>query len=227
MAAGVYNAETSGSASPDHPLIRNFSADDGGVYDHPLTATDTPTPAPAAQEVGAALPPGAPPPLRDRPFELIIDKIGVDAPVVTYGLDANDVPEVPYDAQDVAWYNFSAQPGTGGNAVFAGHVTWSGRAVFYYLDQLSPGDNVTLRGTDGTTLNYTISDVFLVDPQDPNSVSVMGPSSTDEITIITCGGQPYYVGGFFRYDYTRRLVVRGRLASVNVVAQVQPEPAGG
>jgi LPXTG-site transpeptidase (sortase) family protein len=141
-------------------------------------------------------------------------KIGVDAPVVTYGLDANMVPEVPYNGSDVAWYNFSAKPGTGSNAVFAGHVTWSGRAVFYNLDQMAPGDDIYLEGTDGTKVFYKVSEVFLVDQNDANALSVMGPTETDMMTVITCGGAPYYVGGIAAYDYTHRLVVRAALTGI-------------
>ena len=48
---------------------------------------------------------------------MIIERIGVNAPLAAYGLDANAVPIVPTgpDASYVvAWYDFSAQPGTGG-----------------------------------------------------------------------------------------------------------------
>ena len=69
---------------------------------------------------------------------MVIDSIGVNAPVVPEGLTADDVPIMPLNAYDVAWYTFTAQPGTGGNAVFAGHVTWNGLAVFYYLNEVSP-----------------------------------------------------------------------------------------
>src|SRR3546814_7056233 len=44
------------------------------------------------------------------------DLLGVNAPVDTYGLDANAVPQVPTGSnarEVVAWYNFSARPGAG------------------------------------------------------------------------------------------------------------------
>ncbi len=120
----------------------------------------TPTPAPS-------------PPLGDAGYQLVIDKLGVNAPVSMFGIDDKLVPEVPYTATDVAWYDFSARPGTGGNAVFAGHVTWNGPAVFYDLDKLEKGDEVRLQGYDGTKVVYRVSSVFQVDPDDPESVKVM------------------------------------------------------
>lgn len=211
------------AASPQRHLVISSTEDPGGVYDRPLNVTATPSPTPSPAPVAAIAPA---PPLRDVPYRLVIDKIGVNAPVATYGLDAKQVPEVPSNGRDVAWYDFSAQPGTGSNAVFAGHVTWSGRGVFYHLDELKPGDAITLLADNGSKkLTYTVKDVFLVDPSDPNSVSVMGPTPGQDVaTLITCGGDPYYVGGVARYDYTHRLIVRAALTDVFTA---EPAPAGG
>jgi LPXTG-site transpeptidase (sortase) family protein len=178
----------------------------------PITAALTPTPVPT-------------PPLGDNPYTMVIDKIGVDAPVEAFGLDANQVPEVPTGpgqapGQIVAWYNFSAKPGTGSNAVFAGHVTWNGAAVFYHLTSVAVGDEIKLEGQDGSVLTYKISDIFDVDPSDPNSIQVMAASSTDEITIITCDGTTTHVGGTFGVEYNKRLVIRAGLQQVTPGAAV-------
>jgi LPXTG-site transpeptidase (sortase) family protein len=226
LSLGVYEMTSDGTprkAAAQVPLI-SFSNDPGAIYDRPLRATPTPTPAPTAVPVAG---PAVPPPLRDSPYRLIIQKIGVDAPVVTYGLDAEQVPEVPYNKYDVAWYDFSAKPGTGGNAVFAGHVTWDGQAVFYSLDQLAAGDDVFLEATDGTKVYYKVTEVFLIDPTDPNSLAVMGPSGADTMTIITCGGAPFYIGGVFRYDYSHRLIVRAALTGVELVTASEDPSTGG
>ena len=145
LAIGGVRALQPGDEVPTHPLVLSGYDDPGGVYDRPLNIVATPTPAPMPVEV--AIP--AAPPLRDIPYRLIIDKIGVNAPVGTYGLGADQIPDVPSNGQEVAWYDFSSQPGTGSNAVFAGHVTWSGRGVFYHLDDLAAGDQVTLVANNG------------------------------------------------------------------------------
>jgi LPXTG-site transpeptidase (sortase) family protein len=200
-----------------HRVIRSFPNEVGGVYDRPVPATSSPTPTTAAtpEPVVIAEPPPAPPPpaqaARSIPYRLIINRIGVNAPVGVYGLDAKQIPQVPLNGHEVAWYNFSSEPGRGGNAVFAGHVTWNGHAVFYYLDDLDPGDKIAVQRQDGSSITYTVQDVFLVDADDPASVSVMHQTSTDTLTLITCGGASYYVGGVFRYDYTHRLIVRAAL----------------
>ena len=201
---GLYQTIDSGDDSgPEVPVIDVGNLPTPVVTPTPVSATPTPVPTP---------------PLGDAPFTMIIDKLGVNAPVQPYGLDQNAVPEVPVDANAarvVAWYNFSARPGTGSNAVFAGHVTWNGQAVFFNLKSMTPGDEVRLKGEDGTLLVYRVTDVFQVDPNDADSLNVMKATPTDVLTIITCDGaysdtnDPVFGG-----EYNRRLVIRASLESV-------------
>ncbi len=200
-------------------LASEHRTDPGGVYDRPFGTLPAADPTPPL----LAAPPPAQPPFRDAAYRIIIQSIGVNAGVFTYGLDADQIPEVPLNASDVAWYDFSAQPGTGSNAVFAGHVTWGGQAVFYDLDDLRVGDTINLRSDDGTELAYVVSDSFLVDPNDPNALGVMAPTDSDVITLITCGGSFYYTGDpVFNGDYTHRRIVRATFSG-----QSQPPAAGG
>ncbi len=180
----------------------------------PAVVDITPSPTPQETTPEPTATPVPAPPLGDQPYRLVISKLGVDAPVRAFGLDANAVPEVPIgdDAPSVvAWYNFSARPGVGSNAVFAGHVTWNGPAVFYNLTTMAPGDEIRLVSEDGKELVYNVSDVFSVDPADPESLSVMRATPDDVITIITCDGaftdtnDPVYGG-----EYADRLVVRAQ-----------------
>lgn len=213
LAYGAYDMMNgdSGHKPGSGITVLNFTDFTGTIYDRPVPVTPSPTASPAPA-LAAAPPPPAP--LRDSPYRIRMPKVGVDAQVVTYGLDAKSVPEVPTNGAEVAWYNFSARPGTGSNAVFAGHVTWNGHAVFWDLDRMAPGDDIYLEGTDGTKVSYKVSEVFLVDANDPNSLSVMGPTPSDTMTVITCGGDYFYVGGVAQYDYTHRLIVRATLTGI-------------
>jgi LPXTG-site transpeptidase (sortase) family protein len=161
---------------------------------------------------------------------MVIDSIGVDAPVETYGLDLNAIPTVPTGpdaAEVVAWYDFSGEPGTGDNAVFSGHVTWFGRAVFWDLKKLQMGDTIRLMGEDGAELVYAVSDSFLVDPADPASVRVMDHATDDIITLITCDGDFVDTGDpVFGGDYTDRRVIRAGLVSVTTPGAPDGGPYG-
>lgn len=222
LIVGLTSLGGGGGAPPKGPPVVDL-----GVDSSFLRATHSPTVVPSP--TGPTPTPA--PPLGDSPYRIIIEKIGVEAPVDTYGLDENAVPEVPTGddaAQVVAWYNFSARPGTGSNAVFAGHVTWFGPAVFYSLTSVAPGDIIKLRNDEGTELVYKVTSVFSVDPNDPDSLKVMHGTDKDVITIITCDGaftdtnDPVFGG-----EYSSRLVVRGELANVNVAGAAQPPSAGG
>ncbi len=199
-------------ARPDHDQAEVQAVSTGAE------STTRPTPSPSPSPT----PSPAPTPFFEaKPFRIAIDKLGVDAPVVTEGLDANQVPVVPLNSYEVAWYDFSAAPGTPGNAVFAGHKTWAGQAVFYNLDQLQPGDVIRLTADDGSELAYTVTDSFTVREDDPNAVSVMSPTDTPVMTIITCDGTRYYTGDpVYGHDYTERRVVRA------VPSSMTPPPAG-
>ena len=82
---------------------------------------------------------------------IVIPNAKVDAPLVTLGIDANGVMESTKNATDVAWYNFSARPGTAGNAVFSGHVDYHdvGEAVFWNLRDLHPTTSSKSSSTTG------------------------------------------------------------------------------
>jgi LPXTG-site transpeptidase (sortase) family protein len=207
LIGGFTLLDSGDAAPPEGPAAIDLGEIDINKLERTVAATATPAPV------------AAPAPLGDQPYRVVIEKIGVNAPVDTYGLDNKQVPEVPTGSnanQIVAWYNFSSRPGAGSNAVFAGHVTWNGPAVFYKLAEVAQGDQIKLQSTDGTELVYNVSSVFAVDPTDPDSLKVMQATDRDTVTLITCSGtysdtnDPIFGG-----EYDRRLIVRGELAAVN------------
>ena len=174
--------------------------------------------------IGTATTSVSAPPASSAPVaRLIIEKIGVDAPVITLGVDENAVPEVPDNPNDVAWYNWSALPGHGSNAVFAGHFDWTVNGqpvigVFYSLADLSLGDVIEVKLADGTDYKYRVIGNLAIADGDPQAMQVMAATPSDMITLITCGGvwtpdPSNPLGG----DYDHRQVVRAEL--------IQEEPA--
>jgi len=146
-------------------------------------------------------------PVSNAPLaRLVIPKIGVDAPVVTLGVDSQGVMQSPKSAFEVGWYDFTAQPGTGGNAVFSGHVDFAsvGAAVFWNLRQLGPGDLVEVRLADGTAYQYLVVSSTSYPGDDAPVADIVGPTGKDTVTLITC------TGTFNREvrQYSHRLVVR-------------------
>ena len=164
------------------------------------------------------------------PFHLVIESLGIYAPIVELGMDGDGVPQVPINGQDVAWYDFSAKPGEGSNTVLAGHINWArSPAVFFDLGDLQPGEVLRLirdevdegEGDGGDELVYEVIDNFSVDPTDPESLKVMAPTEEDTITLITCGGTwildpSEELGG----SYDERTIIQARLvrSSLEVLA---------
>jgi LPXTG-site transpeptidase (sortase) family protein len=114
-----------------------------------------------------------------------------------------DVPDGP---EDVAWYNFTARPGMGGNAVISGHLDYHnyGAAVFWRLKELREGDMVEVRLADGSVLRYRVSLKLSYDARTAPVPEIVGPTSKEVVTLITCGGT--FDSG--SRDYSNRLVVR-------------------
>jgi len=175
---------------------------------------------PVSPEMARAISYLVPPVQPSADFRLVIDSLGVDALVVELGLDPRDVPQVPNDGEKVAWYKFTARPGTGDNAVLSGHVSWAGDpGVFADLDELDEGDVIRLRWRDGEESVYEVSANLLVDTDDPDLLRVMAPTAEDTITLITCGGTwktdlDNPLGG----DFTDRVVVQARLVEPSAAA---------
>ena len=123
------------------------------------------------------------------PTRLVIDAIGVDASIITLGMNSALVPEVPSTSAEVAWYDFSAKPGAGSNVVLSGHITWDrATAVFWELGELEEGDLIYLATDAGDQLVYEVTANLLVDPGEPESVRLIYPTDTEMLTLITCGG---------------------------------------
>ena len=186
--AGVIGGSTTG----------NSDLNTTTTFGEPIkSATPGPTPTPVPQ-----LPPGDSAPV-DR---LIVDRAGIDARVVVKGIDSDGIMETPDNAFDTAWYDFSAHPGFGGNAVFSGHVDYIhvGQAVFWNLQYLEPGDLIQVRLTDGMVYKYAVSSKLLYESDDAPVQEIVGPTPKESVTLITCGGT--FSSATHQYD--KRLVVR-------------------
>jgi LPXTG-site transpeptidase (sortase) family protein len=173
----------------------------------PTPAAETPTEPPAAPAASASGSGGRPavPPATARVMRLRIPALSVDAPVQAMGLDASGAMEVPYNPATVAWYGFTAMPGSSGNAVMSGHVDWLGaRAVFYGIRSLKAGDLIEVTTSEGS-LRYSVERTYLVRPEEADVGEIVGQRRGPEtLTLITCGGT------FDRStrDYDHRVIVR-------------------
>ena len=149
-----------------------------------------PVPAHLRDLVAAVTPMPVPTPGPEHAQRIIIPAIGVDAPVVLAPLPPNDWEHLKKGA---AHYVATANPGERGNAVIAAHNDIYGE-IFRYLPDLKVGDEVEIQ-TQSKSFTYIVQQTRIVEPTE---VSVMDPTSTPVLTLISC--YPY------RID-THRIVV--------------------
>ncbi|MHB8618623.1 MAG: class F sortase [Chloroflexota bacterium] len=145
------------------------------------------------------LPPGS---------RLRIPEIGVDAPMVTLGVDANGAMQVPPNGSDVGWYSFSTVPGADGNAVISGHLntTTSYVAVFTRLKQLKIGDPMSILVGGKAVAFRVFWTKAWTDAAAPLPL-ILGNAPSPTLTLITCAGTFNRQTG----NYSQRLVVRAKL----------------
>jgi LPXTG-site transpeptidase (sortase) family protein len=145
------------------------------------------------------------------PVRVVIGGIGVDAPLTVRGVDENGDMEVPSDPEDVAWYDFSARPGEGGNVVLSGHVDYRGYgpAVLARLDELERGDMVELHAADGSIFRYGVTVTVSYEAESAPAEQIVGPTARETVTLITCGGRFDQAAG----QYSHRLIVRAERLS--------------
>ena len=119
-----------------------------------------------------------------------IPRIRLEAPVLP-GTDDRTLDRGVGHIED------TAEPGTDGNSGLAGHRD----GFFRGLKDISTGDAIELETLHGTEI-YRVERTWVVDPED---ISVLDPTSTRTLTLVTC--YPfYYVGAA-----PRRFIVRAVL----------------
>lgn len=152
---------------------------------------------------------------------LRIPSISVNAPLSYRAVTGSVMPE-PSGPTDIAYYDMSKFPGTGGvpgsggNAIFGGHVDllrkipyagnveYEGPAVFWSLDKLGPGDAIEV-DYKGTTYKYKVTAVNDFDADTADWSDVWSSKvKKDTITLFTCGG----TFNTQTHEYSHRLVVR-------------------
>jgi LPXTG-site transpeptidase (sortase) family protein len=167
---------------------------------------ELPTPGPSPTP-SSKFPPGVDAPIA----RLRIPSVEIDAPVVVRGVDTQGVMQAPDNAFDTAWYDFTARPGFDGNAVFSGHVDYIrvGKAVFWNLKDLEPGDQIEVQMEDGTVYTYAVSFLKQYDSATAPVNDIVGPTSDQTVTLITCSG----TFNSSTHQYDKRLVVRAERIS--------------
>ncbi len=117
---------------------------------------------------------------------------------------------VPDDNYKVGWYKNSPTPGEAGPAIVLGHVdSYTGPAIFFYLGQLKPGDDIFITREDGSEAHFEVTLLERYEQDQFPSQKVYGNINYAGLRLITCSGT--YKQGVGRY--THNLVVYAKLVS--------------
>ena len=135
--------------------------------------------------------PGVKPLARSAPVKIRIPGIGVDAPVMKVGRDADGTVQVPPLAEHnlTGWYQYGPSPGQRGPAVILGHVdSTTGISVFYYLKNMHAGNKVYVTLADGKVAAFAVDGLQKVAKDAFPTASVYGKAGYPSLRLITCGG---------------------------------------
>ncbi|HUG07970.1 MAG TPA: class F sortase [Acidimicrobiia bacterium] len=154
-----------------------------------------------------------------EPERLIIDVLGIDAPIGQYGVAANGQMDVPDNVTEVGWYKFGPRPGDPGSAVLASHVdlAGAGRGLFHDLDELVVDDEVAVSYSDGATHSFRVIATATYLKTELPLDAIFSRQGDPVLTLVTCGG------GFSRStgSYDSNVVVY----AVPVDGRADPRPA--
>jgi LPXTG-site transpeptidase (sortase) family protein len=170
----------------------------GGIAGLMLTRHPTPAMRPAAARVAALPAPTGPivaPPQSTAakpvaaPVSLTIPLIGVQTQLITLALASDGELQVPSSTSVAGWYTGSPRPGAIGSSIIVGHIdSTTGPGVFYRLHELTRGDKVYVKRTDGTLIEFRVTSVQTYLKDKFPTQDVYGAVPDAELRLITCGG---------------------------------------
>jgi sortase (surface protein transpeptidase) len=135
--------------------------------------------------------PRARPLTRSVPVSIRIPAIGVSAPVMKVGMNADGTVQVPPvdNHNQTGWYGDGPAPGQKGPAVILGHVdSVTGISVFYYLKDLRAGNRIYVTLADGKVTAFAVDGVQKVAKDAFPTAAVYGRAGYPSLRLITCGG---------------------------------------
>jgi sortase (surface protein transpeptidase) len=127
----------------------------------------------------------------DLPRYIKIPKLGVDARVLSVGVNSKGEINTPNNINDTAWYNESSKPGEDGAMLIDGHISsWTANGVFYNLKELAPGDLIQIIRGDNTFFTYKVVKTVVYPANNVDMQSALKPvvPGTPGLNLISCYG---------------------------------------
>ena len=124
------------------------------------------------------------------PKRITIASLGVDADIVSVGLETDGSMEIP-GATEAGWYHYGPRPGdAAGSAVLAGHVDHLKQpGVFILLRRIKLGSPIEVVDADGSSHRFVVTERFQIDKDELPAWELFRTEGAPVLTLITCGGK--------------------------------------
>lgn len=134
------------------------------------------------------------------PQRLVVESLGIDAPMVATTVDAEGALMPPEDPAQLGWWR-GVRPSEGsGSVLVAGHLDSRryGQGLLALIVQLAPGDRAVVTGADGEKATYVVRGVQTFPKEALPAGALFGTDGPERLVLVTCGGT--YDGGHGGWD---------------------------
>lgn len=120
-----------------------------------------------------------------RPLRISIPDALVHATVEHRTITSDGQLQPPSSPWTVGWYLETGHLGAG-NAVMVGTKDWweVGPSVFWFLDDLLPGDPIEVQGDDGALYRYAVTSVTTYERTDPAAIQAIFAESAGHVLTV-------------------------------------------
>jgi LPXTG-site transpeptidase (sortase) family protein len=183
-AKAVISQDTSAATTPVLTETTGNAATPAQSDTSQTTQNTSPTSSAAGTAASSSIAP-------DQPKTIKIQKLGINASVVSVGLTSSGAVDTPKNIWNAAWYTGSAKPGNSGAVLMDGHSSATRGALFGNLDRLAAGDQIQIVRGDGTVLTYSVAYTTIVNRNnvDMGSMLKVYNGADKGLNIITCTGK--------------------------------------
>ena len=128
----------------------------------------------------------------DQPRYIYIPILGVNARVMSVGVNSRGSIDTPSNLNDTAWYDGSAKPGQEGQVFIDGHTSFNRHlnAAFNNLPKLKANDQVVIEKGNGEKVSYRVVATKTVETSKVDMGEALNPPAGAKkgLTLMTCTG---------------------------------------
>lgn len=128
----------------------------------------------------------------DQPRYIYIPTLGVNARVMSVGVNSRGSIDTPSNLNDTAWYDGSAKPGQEGQVFIDGHTSFNRHlnAAFNNLPKLKANDQVVIEKGNGERVSYRVVATKTVETGKVDMGEALNPPAGAKkgLTLMTCTG---------------------------------------